>query len=187
MARRDVSPRVKCGHGTCRSQVRAVRRQDHPRAPLSPRPVEAVPKAGRQVTTMREKEINETRRLLHLWGIGQVHSEKIVKRVAWHLDDADALESQLSEARAEVERLRAALEPYPMQHGPYIPTSIAKLVYRCYAAQYPGQSFDRIAERGGFGWEEVTILFRDLSRKQPALYKRSCPKPAPPSPTTLDK
>lgn len=61
------------------------------------------------MTTMREKEINETRRLLHLWSVGQVHSEKIVKRVAWHLDDADALESRLSEARAEVARLRAAL------------------------------------------------------------------------------
>ena len=61
------------------------------------------------MTTMREKEINETRRLLHLWSVGQVHSEKIVKRVAWHLDDADALESRLSEARAEVERLKTVM------------------------------------------------------------------------------
>lgn len=44
----------------------------------------------------------------------------------------------------------------------YIPEQIAKIAWEEYNKKYPGQSFERIKERGGFGWFELIAL----------LYKR---------------
>ena len=49
---------------------------------------------------------------------------------------------------------------FPMQGGPAIPWLIAKAIYdTLYAPRYgTTQSLDRLAERGGFGWDEVKLF-----------------------------
>lgn len=57
---------------------------------------------------------------------------------------------------------------FAMQHGPYIPWSLAELIYEAYAAQYGrDQSIERMHERGGFGWHEVEVIFSGLARRHP--------------------
>lgn len=52
---------------------------------------------------------------------------------------------------------------FPMQNPPIpIPWSAAEAIYAGYAAMYGRQqSIDRMAERGGFGWGEVAIIYKD--------------------------
>lgn len=47
---------------------------------------------------------------------------------------------------------------FPMQNGPAIPWSVAEKIYKLYNAMHSGQSLERLAERGGFGWAEVEII-----------------------------
>lgn len=50
---------------------------------------------------------------------------------------------------------------FPMQHGPAIPWSLARVIYAGYAAVYGShQTLARIAERHGFGWAEVEMLWK---------------------------
>ncbi len=50
---------------------------------------------------------------------------------------------------------------FPMMGGPPIPWSVAELIYERYAAVHGrSQTIERIAERGGFGWAEVEIIWK---------------------------
>lgn len=52
---------------------------------------------------------------------------------------------------------------FPMQDGPPIPWALAEAVYGVlYVPQY-GQSLERLAERGGGGWDEVGVLWKRAS------------------------
>ena len=58
-------------------------------------------------------------------------------------------------------------ERFPMQDGPDIDWTTAEKVYKIYSELYgTDQSLERLAERGGFGWEEVAILVKKLKRKK---------------------
>lgn len=54
---------------------------------------------------------------------------------------------------------------FPMQDGPDIDWITAEKIYEVYSELYgTEQSLKRLAERGGFAWEEVAILVKDLKR-----------------------
>lgn len=51
---------------------------------------------------------------------------------------------------------------FPMQNGPPIPWSLAEILYVGYSAQFEnGQSLERLAERGGFGWGEIEEMWKN--------------------------
>ncbi len=57
---------------------------------------------------------------------------------------------------------------FAMQHGPYIPWSLAELIYEAYAAQYgTAQSIEKMHDRGGFSWREVEVIFSGLAKSHP--------------------
>ncbi|MES2289262.1 MAG: hypothetical protein V4530_05940 [Pseudomonadota bacterium] len=57
---------------------------------------------------------------------------------------------------------------FAMQHGPYIPWSLAELIYEAYAAQYgTDQSLEKLHNRGGFSWREVEVIFSGLAKDKP--------------------
>ncbi|HEY4547814.1 MAG TPA: hypothetical protein VIG90_15530 [Pedomonas sp.] len=57
---------------------------------------------------------------------------------------------------------------FAMQHGPYIPWSLAEIIYEAYAAQYgTEQSIEKLHNRGGFSWREVEVIFSGLARREP--------------------
>lgn len=49
------------------------------------------------------------------------------------------------------------LRPFPMQGGPPIPWFLAEIIHR-HLYRYD-QPLERMAERGGFGWQEVEYLY----------------------------
>jgi hypothetical protein len=59
---------------------------------------------------------------------------------------------------------------FPMQDGPDVDWTTAEEIYKMYSYLFgTEQSLDRLAERGGFGWEEVSIIvkrYHDKKRKQ---------------------
>lgn len=57
------------------------------------------------------------------------------------------------------------LRPFPMLDGPPIPWYVARSVYvHLYG---PGeQTLDRIGERGGFGWGEVALMWKDKAARR---------------------
>ena len=58
-----------------------------------------------------------------------------------------------------------------MQDGPPIDWATAEKVHAAYVTLYgPGQSIERIAERGGFTWAEVAGIFDAVRRKDYALW-----------------
>ena len=93
-----------------------------------------------------------------LWGVYET-LESAARRV---VDERDAL-------RAEVEKLRADSTSgrlFPMIGGGHIPWWLAEVAYRVYAALCgTHQSLDRLAERGGFGWDELGSLLDWNSRR----------------------
>jgi len=55
---------------------------------------------------------------------------------------------------------------FAMQDGPYLPWELAEVVYAGYSAKYgTGQSLMRLHERSGFGWAEVSELYKDPKYK----------------------
>lgn len=55
------------------------------------------------------------------------------------------------------------LRLFPMQDGPPIPWFVAQAIYdNLY--RYGGQTLERVAERGGFGWDEVSAMSKDHRR-----------------------
>ena len=55
---------------------------------------------------------------------------------------------------------------FPMQRGPSIPWDLAEIIYEVYSAMYgTSQSLERLAERGGFGWAEVELLWKQAQRR----------------------
>lgn len=82
------------------------------------------------------------------------------------LDVAKAVTREMNEreradkAEAENKALREDARPFPMQDGPPIPWSLAKIIYAGYSALFgTNQSLERLAERGGFGWSEVSGIY----------------------------
>ena len=55
---------------------------------------------------------------------------------------------------------------FPMLDGPDIPWSLAEEIYEKYHVLYHEQTLERLAERGGFGWEEVKHLWKECLRKK---------------------
>ena len=56
---------------------------------------------------------------------------------------------------------------FPMQDGPDIDWTTAEKIYEIYRKLYgTTQSLERLAERGGFGWEEVALLVKELKRRK---------------------
>lgn len=53
-----------------------------------------------------------------------------------------------------------------------IPWSMAELAYRSYHRQHPGQSLEHLAERGGFGAEEVLRFLIDALSNGDAVLVR---------------
>lgn len=52
---------------------------------------------------------------------------------------------------------------FPMQGGPDIPWWLAEVIYAGYSTAHgTGQSLERLAERGGFGWSEVPIFWSGI-------------------------
>lgn len=52
------------------------------------------------------------------------------------------------------------LRPFPIQGGGAVPWWLAEVAYEHYYEQWPGQSLERMAERGGFGVSEIVGLIR---------------------------
>ena len=50
---------------------------------------------------------------------------------------------------------------FPMLYGPPITWGTARLVYKVYPSS---QTLERIAERGGFGWDEVSVMCRNYEQ-----------------------
>ena len=46
-----------------------------------------------------------------------------------------------------------------------VPLWVAHLAYKGYSLEYPRQPFERIAERGGFGQNEIILLLAEYARK----------------------
>ena len=58
------------------------------------------------------------------------------------------------------------IKPFPIQDGGTIPWWLAEKAYAFYHEQWPGQSLERLAERGGFGVRElICFLRRDLTMR----------------------
>lgn len=61
---------------------------------------------------------------------------------------------------------------FPMLDGPDIDWETAEKIYKMYSALYgTGQSLERLAERGGFGWSEVRIIQQDYIQRVGAEQK----------------
>lgn len=55
---------------------------------------------------------------------------------------------------------------FAMQGGPYIPWELAEVIYAGYSAKHgTGQTLVRLHERSGFGWGEVSALYKDPQYK----------------------
>ena len=51
---------------------------------------------------------------------------------------------------------------FPMLDGPTIDWDTAREIYRVYSCLYgTDQSLERLSERGGFGWGEVGLFWRE--------------------------
>lgn len=87
------------------------------------------------------------------------------RRTEW--DEMEGLRRRCFELEDENERLRsapgiAAARVFPMLNGPPIPWSLARVIYAGYSHLYGNQqTLERIAERGGFGWNEVAMMWND--------------------------
>lgn len=61
---------------------------------------------------------------------------------------------------------------FPMHDGPWIPWSLAEMIFRAWDRLYgtDGVDMERMAQRGGFSWTEVMWIFENLRRRDRALY-----------------
>jgi len=56
---------------------------------------------------------------------------------------------------------------FNMQDGPNIPWYVAEQIYEMYSELYgSSQSLERLNERGGFTWDEVSHFTKALKRKR---------------------
>ena len=58
--------------------------------------------------------------------------------------------------------------PVQMEQGAVLPEEIARLAYAEYAHSHGDQSYERLHERGGFGWAEVGYLLADALERERA-------------------
>lgn len=64
-------------------------------------------------------------------------------------------------------RLAEARRPFPMVDGPAVPWNLAERAYETYVCRYgKRQTLERIAARGGFGWDELRQLLIEAERKR---------------------
>lgn len=60
---------------------------------------------------------------------------------------------------------------FPMQGGPWIAWDTAELIYCAYSRLFgTQQTLERLAERGGFSWSEVELIFTKLREKDRPLW-----------------
>lgn len=68
---------------------------------------------------------------------------------------------------APVERPRM----FPMQWGPKLTWNQAEHWYEAYSALYgTNQSIERMAQRGGFSWQELGVIERELQKRRPGFW-----------------
>ena len=71
-----------------------------------------------------------------------------------------------AEARGRLAGNEECAKEFPMQEGPNIPWWLAEIVYKAYSRLYgDSQSLKRLAERGGFGWSEVKVIFDEYKKR----------------------
>lgn len=71
---------------------------------------------------------------------------------------------------------------FPMLDGPSITWETAKVIYAVYSGVYgKKQSLARIAQRGGFSWDEVTPCCKKFEKKfgEDALHRVIYAQPTP--------
>jgi hypothetical protein len=119
----------------------------------------AAPTQSDAVKRLREL-VHESLFHLRLDDRAKLYHEKAVAA----LDATEALAQSPATAVGEVERLREALRPFPMQNGPSIPWALAEWIY-AEGYRFSSQSLERVAERGGFGWAEVAHFDKENRRR----------------------
>lgn len=63
---------------------------------------------------------------------------------------------------------------FPMLDGPSVDWETAEEIHKMYEAPYPnGQTVERIAERGGFSYNEVTDMLKLLRERRREQRRRS--------------
>lgn len=97
--------------------------------------------------------------------------------------DAHLMQGEIDEYKkklsAAIEQLAIAqareVRRFPMQGGPSIPWALAEIIYAGYSVLYgKSQSLERLAERGGFSWCEVEVIYNDKDgRSKEAIDKAS--------------
>ena len=122
---------------------------------------------------MAEREIPQSLWMVHCQEEGDLVPARCgyagSNQIACGLDPCPIYEYHLvREDEATVEAMR----PFPMQDGPPIPWGVAKAIYE-HLYRYNGQSLERLAQRGGFGWAEVQTLWRDRRRTH-AYHRDAC-------------
>jgi len=100
----------------------------------------------------------------HCWGVGNYDEslkgyDTVIVRMlygVWRDRGALCKESHAVIQSQPVERR------FNMQNGPTIPWSLAEVLYAGYSACYgTQQTLERLNERGGFGWEEIAVMWKD--------------------------
>jgi hypothetical protein len=103
---------------------------------------------------------------------------KLLDVGAQALSPQEVFEQQmLPQIKQALEAARTPVSPirwFRMQHGPHIPWEIAEILYAGYASVYgTGQSIERMSERGGFGWGEISSLMKEPGRSKVAQAMRA--------------
>lgn len=75
-------------------------------------------------------------------------------------DDCVCTHNEILEWLDGLESVMVESKRFPMQDGPDIDWITAEKIYAVYSGLYgTDQSLERIAERGGFGWKEVALMW----------------------------
>lgn len=67
-----------------------------------------------------------------------------------------------------------SIKTFPMQNGPPIPYALAELILEAHVRCGHGMTENTLAaisDRGGFGWQEVPLIFGNLRKKDKILYE----------------
>ena len=118
-----------------------------------------------------QKYVDEARKLpLYTFGRGEQFGLRINPMLDDESYEAIALalfkQAQTSHDEGVREEREACVKEFPMQDGPNIPWWLAEIVYKAYSRLFGNsQSLERLAERGGFGWAEVKVIFDEYKKR----------------------
>jgi hypothetical protein len=132
------------------------------------REIEGVERALREALTRIDSEVPSEEHWHRMGDSMWANIGRLAAKIA-HAALAASPQSSHGPGEASEDGHRLSLRPFPMQEGPPIPWFLAELIHR-HLYRYE-QSVERIAERGGFGWEEVQALWRKNSN---ADQRRAC-------------